>query len=135
MVGASGVPGGPFPLDDRYCAACVSAIPSHTVVICRGKSCCRQEACAYANLCELLEASGVLVKTVKCLGVCDGPTAGVCIDGREEWFKRLSKKGAQRDLVAVAVGTSTGSKRLDKRMIKGSKRKKVKKKAAKQLAS
>lgn len=103
------------------------------VLVCRGKSCCKQEACSYANLCELLDAAGVLVKTVKCVGVCDGPTAGVCVDGRVEWFKKLTKKRSQKDLVAVAVGAEP-STHLAKRQLKGSSRKKATRKAHKYLS-
>ena len=114
----------------RYSAHSMS--PDGTVIVCGGKSCCKKDSCSYADLCDLLDAADVPIQQVACLGVCDGPVAGVCEGGRVEWFERLRKSKAQRDLVAVAIGGSpTG--RLDKRRVKGSARKKATKKAQKHL--
>jgi (2Fe-2S) ferredoxin len=106
--------------------------PDGTVIVCGGKSCCKKESCAFVELCERLEAAAVPVQRVDCLGVCDGPVAGVCEGGRVVWFGRLRKAKAQRDLVAVAAGGApTG--RLDKRMLGKSARAKATSKARKAL--
>jgi hypothetical protein len=45
------------------------------------------------------------VTEVRCQSVCEGPVAGVVVDGRLEWFERLRTPKARRRLRAVlAVG-------------------------------
>ena len=106
--------------------------PDGTVIVCGGKSCCKKESCAYAELCDRLEAAAVPVRQVACLGVCDGPVAGVCQGGGVLWFERLRKTKAQRDLVDVATGGDVTG-RLDKRRLGRSARDKASAKARKVL--
>lgn len=58
------------------------------------------------------------VRTVGCQKICKGPVAGVQVDGRLEWFKRLRGPKSQRALRRLA-GSGSGPlpRRLGKRRV------------------
>lgn len=82
-------------------AACADC-PLVTVLVCRK---CKGSD----KVIEFLAAhSRANVKTVRCQKVCEGPVAGLALQGRMEWFGRL--KGPKQ-LEAMAALTNGGSKK------------------------
>lgn len=73
------------------------------VYLCKGSS-CRKKRKAVRRLSSALE--GVArVEPVKCQKICDGPVAGVVVDGTLQWFEELtSRKRADAFLSAVRTG-------------------------------
>jgi hypothetical protein len=69
--------------------------------VCTDKDCRRDEG--YAELVKALQATG-RVREVDCQDLCDGPVAGVTIDGRVEWFEKVRKERARQAVVALATG-------------------------------
>ena len=61
--------------------------------VCTGKDCRRDDG--HRELLGSLRAVGDVTR-VKCQDLCEGPVAGVIIDGRVEWFEKLSKERHQR---------------------------------------
>lgn len=54
-----------------------------TVAVCRK---CEQHACLERILSD---RDGVEVERVRCQKICNGPVAGLPVDGRMEWFERV----------------------------------------------
>ena len=74
---------------------------------------CRDERKDHKKLTEAL--SGVArVVHARCQKICDGPIAGVEVDGRLEWFARIDDKSLRSDFIDVVKGREV-SKRLQKR--------------------
>lgn len=87
------------------CADC----PLVTVLVCRK---CKGSD----KVVEFLAAhSRANVKTVRCQKVCEGPVAGLSLQGRMEWFGRL--KGPKQ-LEAMAALTNGGKKKVPKTLRK-----------------
>lgn len=57
----------------------------------------------------------VKVVSVGCQKICHGPVVGTKIDGRMEWFERVSKA---KPMVALARITSEGDKKVPKSLEK-----------------
>jgi hypothetical protein len=56
--------------------------------VCIGKDCCRAKG--HHELLTAACAAGEVV-AVRCQSICDGPVAGVEVDGRLEWFEDLRR--------------------------------------------
>ena len=72
--------------------------------LCVGKDCRRDDG--YKELGSVLTSIGK-VKRVKCQDLCEGPVAGVDVDGRVEWFEGIRKARHRDAVVALAVGGGT----------------------------
>jgi hypothetical protein len=77
----------------------VSAHPA--CYLCNGKDCRRAEG--HGDLRKALRAVGK-VQVVKCQDLCEGPVAGVVVDGKVEWFEKLRRARHRDAVVALAVG-------------------------------
>lgn len=84
------------------------------VLVCHGRY-CRHHA-AYDLLCEGLKGAAE-VEHVRCQRICDGPVAGVAIDGMLEWFERLRSEKAQRRFVDLVTGRGHMRPSLAKRRV------------------
>ena len=69
--------------------------------VCTGKDCRRDDG--FKELVRALEATG-RVREVDCQDLCEGPVAGVVLDGEVEWFERVRKSRARDAVVALATG-------------------------------
>jgi hypothetical protein len=83
-----------------------------TVFVCRA-SCCR-ESKGYKELREALEGE-VDLSEVRCQRICDGPVAGVAVNGSLEWFGRMGSPKAQRQLLDLVAGSGKLRSSLEKR--------------------
>jgi hypothetical protein len=78
--------------------------PKPSCFLCVGKDCRRDVG--HAELATALGSIGK-VRRVKCQDLCEGPVAGVELDGRVEWFEGI-RQGKHRDaVVALATGAAT----------------------------
>ncbi len=84
------------------------------VAVCRGSSCTKRKK-RYQALLDRLR--GHDVTKVKCQSICKGPVAGVVLDGRWEWFRRLDTTKAL-DALAKLVETQEMAPRLKRRRVK-----------------
>ena len=84
------------------------------VYLCKGGS-CRKAGKAFRRLSTALEASA-RVEPVKCQKICDGPVAGVSVDGTLQWFEELGSRKRADAFVAV-VRTGEVSPLLKKRRV------------------
>jgi hypothetical protein len=73
----------------------------HRCYVCTDKDCRRDDG--YKELVQALRATGS-VREVDCQDLCEGPVAGVVLDGKVEWFERLRKARAREAVVALATG-------------------------------
>lgn len=69
------------------------------VYLCRGPDC---RGGARRRLREALP-NGVPVADVRCQSICDGPVAGFVVDGRLEWFERLSGRRSREAFVELVA--------------------------------
>ena len=69
--------------------------------LCTGKDCRRADG--HADLRKALRKVGE-VQVVKCQDLCEGPVAGVVVDGEVEWFEKLRRARHRDAVVALAVG-------------------------------
>ena len=69
--------------------------------VCTGKDCRRDEG--FKELLRALE-DRTRVREVDCQDLCEGPVAGVVVDGQVEWFERVRKGRARDAVVALATG-------------------------------
>ena len=71
------------------------------VYVCGGSDCRQRQG---ARL-KLLEAAGAAadVEPVRCQDVCTGPVAGLVVDGRLEWFRRVRGRKLRAAVVRAAV--------------------------------
>jgi hypothetical protein len=84
----------------------VAVVPGRPVVyVCRGVS-CRKDARRHGALVEELCAVAD-VELVRCQSICKGPVAGVEVDGRLEWFRRVRRTGRR----ALAAWLLDGGRR------------------------
>jgi hypothetical protein len=79
----------------------VHSSPKPLCYLCIGKDCRRDDG--HAELRDALGEAGK-VKRVKCQDLCEGPVAGVQVDGRVEWFEGIRKARHRDAVVALAVG-------------------------------
>ena len=92
-----------------------------TIVVCRGSDC---RGSARDKLCATLADAGIAVESVGCLGICSGPAVAITIGDRLEFVSRV--RGTIRsDIVAVSAGDGRPSRRLRKRFVRGSARRKA----------
>jgi hypothetical protein len=82
----------------------VHSPPKPLCYLCVGKDCRRDVG--YSELGTALGSIGK-VKRVKCQDLCEGPVAGVEVDGRMEWFEGVRKARHREAVVALATGRST----------------------------
>lgn len=68
-----------------------------------GGSDCRSHVDAHRALRATLDEVGC-VRVVRCQKICVGPVAGVEVEGRLQWFKRLRGPKSRRALVRLAAG-------------------------------
>jgi hypothetical protein len=82
----------------------VHSSPKPLCYLCVGKDCRRD-----VGHVELRAALGSIgkVRRVKCQDLCEGPVAGVEVDGRVEWFEVIRKPRQREAVMALAVGPST----------------------------
>ncbi len=108
-------------------------VPS--LLVCEGKDCAKKQSCAYNKLLKAAKKSEVAVELVGCQGSCTGPTAVVIDADGPRWFEDLKTPKSHDDVIALAEGTlANPTKRLKKRELRGSQRKRAQKKLAKSLA-
>ena len=69
------------------------------VYVC-GSSDCREDGKAWKALVEVLRPRARLQR-VGCQKVCEGPTCGLEVEGRLEWFGRLDSAKARAALVTL----------------------------------
>ena len=69
--------------------------------VCTDKDCRRENG--YDELRAALKAAGK-VHEVDCQDLCEGPVAGVVVDGKVEWFEKLRKERFRAAVVALADG-------------------------------
>jgi hypothetical protein len=86
-----------------------------TVLICRGSHC--RNAKRYDALLEVLAPVADL-KEVRCQKICEGPVAGIEVQGTLEWFHRLDTDKARRQLVALVADDDNLRKALKKRLVR-----------------
>ncbi len=99
---------------------------SDTLLLCHGSSCAKKQRSAFNRLSNAATRAGLDPVAIKCQGSCEGPTAVLHIGGTYQWFERLGSKGAQADLLELAVGDRTeASNRLKKRELTGKQRAKA----------
>ena len=105
-----------------------------TLLVCEGKDCAKKQSCAYAKLLKAAKTADVGVQLIGCQGSCTGPTAVLIGADGPRWFEDLKKPKAQADVIALAQGAiAKPTKRLKKRELRGTQRKRAKKKLAKSL--
>ena len=68
------------------------------ILLCAGKSC--RNAKGFDELKKAFDALAT-VKTVKCVDVCDGPVAGVRLNGKTVWFERLKSEKVRRAVAGI----------------------------------
>ena len=86
------------------------------VLVCVGSD-CRKADGHKALRARLGDVDGVDVRTVACQGICKGPVAGVEVDGRLEWFKRIRGAKARRALLRLVQTRGPLPGRLRKRRV------------------
>ena len=84
------------------------------VYLCWGGS-CRKERTAFRRLEAALEGEA-RVKPVKCQKICDGPVAGVSVDGTLQWFEELDSR-KRTDAFLSVVRTGEVPAKLKKRCV------------------
>ena len=82
------------------------------VRVCVGSS-CRKEGKAFRKLLAAVE-DVAKVERVKCQKVCDGPVAGVTVDGTIRWFAELDAP-KRREALLRLLASGEVPKRLQKR--------------------
>jgi len=85
------------------------------VYICTGSDCIKDKK-KLKNLRKTL-ASEAKIKTVKCQKICDGPVAGVMLDGDITWFERLGSAKHRESLLRL-LQTGKANKTLKKHVNK-----------------
>jgi hypothetical protein len=80
-------------------------VPKPAVYLCTKGSC--GGAPARVRLAEEL-AGAAEVTEVRCQSVCEGPVAGVEVDGRLEWFERVRTAKARRGLRRLLAAGGAG---------------------------
>jgi DNA helicase TIP49 (TBP-interacting protein) len=83
-----------------------------SVAVCRK---CKDHECLEDFL---RKKTGARVDEVRCQKICEGPVAGVEIDGRMEWFERVSTPKAMVGLRRVVNGKTKLTRSLQKRRVK-----------------
>lgn len=83
------------------------------VLVCVGSDC--RKADGHRALRVVLDE--VDVRPVSCQKICKGPVAGVEVDGRLEWFKRLRGPKSQRALLRLVRRGGPLPGRLRKRRV------------------
>lgn len=68
---------------------------------------CREDRAAWKALVDAVEPHAD-VKRVGCQKVCEGPTAGLEVDGVLEWFGELSTDKSRHALVDLVAGKGLG---------------------------
>jgi len=86
-----------------------------TVLICRGSHC--RHARRYDELAQALAPVADL-KDVRCQKICEGPVAGIDVQGTLEWFQQLDSDKARGQLVALITGGDDLRKALKKRLVR-----------------
>lgn len=103
------------------------------MAICDGKDC--RSRPEHADLERALRTVAD-VTPVRCLGICHTPVAVVVSrHGDHPAYERIRSPKHRRDLLAVVVGGRTPSKRLAKRAVTGTARRKVLSRLARRLQS
>ncbi len=69
--------------------------------VCTDKDCRREDG--YRELLSDLRAVAK-VREVDCQDLCEGPVAGVVVDGQVEWFEKLRKERFRQAVVALVRG-------------------------------
>ena len=69
--------------------------------LCTGKDCRRDDG--FKELSHALHKVA-RVKEVDCQDLCDGPVAGVIIDGDVEWFEKVRKERYRDAVVDLVLG-------------------------------
>jgi hypothetical protein len=85
---------------------------SAVVVVCRK---CEDHDCLARYLRRKTDAR---VDEVRCQKICHGPVAGIEVDGRMEWFERVSTRKAMVGLKRVVDGKREVAGALKKRRVK-----------------
>ena len=67
---------------------------------------CRGSDCRGGKRRRLRDAlpRGTRVVDVRCQSICDGPVAGYVVDGRLEWFERLSGRRSREAFAELVAG-------------------------------
>ena len=84
------------------------------VYLCKGSS-CRKQRKAFRRLEAALEGAARL-QPVKCQKICDGPVAGLVVDGSLQWFEELTSR-KRTDAFLSAVRTGEVPAKLKKRCV------------------
>jgi (2Fe-2S) ferredoxin len=69
------------------------------VLLCLGADCQKRKR-KHTALAEAVRECATIEK-VSCQKICKGPVAGIYVDGRLEWFRRLDSKKARKRLVEL----------------------------------
>lgn len=86
------------------------------VLVCVGSD-CRKADGHRALRAGLDGADGADVGTVGCQKICKGPVAGLEVEGRLEWFKRLRGAKSQRALLRLVGRGGPVPRRLGQRRV------------------
>lgn len=86
------------------------------VLVCNGSDCGKADG-HRALLAVLTGAAEADLRTVTCQKICEGPVAGVEVDGRLEWFQRLRGAKSRRALLRLARAGGPLPGRLRKRRV------------------
>jgi hypothetical protein len=85
------------------------------VLLCLGSDCQKRKR-KHSALAEAVRKCATIEK-VSCQKICKGPVAGVYVDGRLEWFRRLESKKSRKRLVEL-LAKEHMHKKLKKRRVK-----------------
>lgn len=80
-------------------------MPGPEVFVCTMRGCGKRSA--RTDLVAELDGVACLTE-VRCQSVCVGPVAGVVVDGRLEWFERVTTPKARRRLRQLVAGGGAG---------------------------
>src|SRR5689334_12611113 len=69
--------------------------------VCTGKDCRRDDG--FKELRRDLDKVAK-VREVDCQDMCDGPVAGVVLDGRVEWFEKIRKERYRTAVIELVTG-------------------------------
>ena len=101
-----------------------------TVVVCEGSTC--RKSGEQRRLCRALTEAGLVVLPSPCLGVCAGPVLAGAIRDRVEVVSNI-RDPDDRDRVVSALGGGK-RKKVKRLLVKGGRRERALRKAAKALA-
>ena len=89
-------------------------VSQHCVFLCTGSDCIKNKK-RFKTLKQTI-SSEANVQTVKCQKICDGPVAGVSVDGTLQWFEELDSR-KRTDAFLSVVRTGEVPAKLKKRCV------------------